>query len=179
LDGLPVCARPIGLLSRGWLWCRRADRVRDAGTLAIFIGAVLTAWALYSTAYYTLLGRVERPAEAVWERLVLVAVFFVPMVWVGLLTLRRSLVALWAGLALSLTGLGFVAAFAMQERLGIGLQFGGSYATPSSRAPVVSLVGVLCGVMALAYGIALVAYRVHRDVMKSPHLKSLSFIRER
>ena len=51
LEGLPVYARPIGLLSQGWLWCRRADRVRDAGALAIFIGVVLTAWALYGMVY--------------------------------------------------------------------------------------------------------------------------------
>jgi hypothetical protein len=167
--GLPVRARPLGRAARAALWCCRADRIREAGALAIFLGVVLTGWAAFGLVYYVAATRLDRPAEAVWQRVALIAGFFVPIIVVGVKTLRRSHAALWAGLALAIAGLVFVLAFAFQEELGLTIQFGGRYADAAARIPIVSLFGILCAILAAAYAIALAAYASNRNVMRWYH----------
>src|SRR5260370_38236086 len=44
MRGEPVKARPVGLGARFWLWCQRAQRIREAGFMMTLMAVVHSLW---------------------------------------------------------------------------------------------------------------------------------------
>ncbi len=102
LSGEPVHARPTS----GWetllYWCCREERTRDAGLLGSFVCAMCLVFLTTWLAYYWIAGiEIARPTEFVWQGAI-VNSFLILGVAVGRLVIRRSLVAMWTFLSISL-----------------------------------------------------------------------------
>ncbi len=158
LAGEPVAARDPGLWGRFGLWCGRPDRIREAGVTLLTLGLVLMVWSLVR-------GGVELVARIpAWEPantrqtvqyLTLIAVFQVPMVLIGLGTLRRSGAAIVAGVCLALFGLGYSVAYLC----GLAYDPAGLFAARERAVPSFTLFAAVSAVWLLMYLVALHAHR--------------------
>jgi len=157
LAGEPIQARPVGWAGRVLNWCRRPERIRDAGVVAV-IAAFFDSSLPFAGMVFLLAGQlpqVERSWSAAAYFLVGVAGIGIPMLGIARYTLRRNIVALWAGLLLpcllalwlGLTAWGF-------------LETGGAGAArdPATGMAVFSAVGLVQGAQAATFLLALFAY---------------------
>lgn len=174
LSHLPVEARPLGYRSRVWRWCRRPQRLRDAGAFSVFLALLLIAWGCAGIVFTLFLNPSDRPRESFVQILVLMIFYYVPLLWIGLQTLRRRLYAVWLGLFMSTLALCLCLIFCFQDYLGFELDMGGVYATPEVRAPVVSLLSLLCAIMMFVYVFGLIAYYSNRNTMRRYVLHDLT-----
>jgi tRNA A-37 threonylcarbamoyl transferase component Bud32 len=97
LEGRPILARRPSLLVQARYWCRRPERVRDAGTV-LLVGTVLT---LIPRTAQGLVLWLRRGSE---DGLVIAvsSVAWWPLLWwIALRTIARRPWAVWAGLVLS------------------------------------------------------------------------------
>ena len=164
LVGDPVRARPAGFLNRAALWCRRPNRIRDAGAFTIFLGAVLTAWNLTGAASL-IFGQVpgsDKPLEGVAMLTGEIMVFYVPTAYIGLATLRRRIVAIWMGVALALVLTGMTVGYV----LGFKWIFAGLPEKFDVTLPLFQLLAILAGIMEFLYVTAVVAWYSNRNVMR-------------
>jgi serine/threonine-protein kinase len=165
LRGEAVQARPASLLSQVWLWCRRPERIRDAGAYMAFLGIVGTVWEVFGLiALATGTLPTERTAEtAAWFVGLIVA--FLPFVWIGWATIARRLPAIWIGCAVSLAFVCFAVVIDYQEVFGVELTMGGLMSTNHVRGPIISILYIFAGLQFFAYLVALLAYYSNWNIM--------------
>jgi hypothetical protein len=164
----PIRARPPGLVTRFRLWCRRPERVRDAGAFMVFLGVVLTLWCFSGVAF--LAAGILRPDDtraALVQMTAFVFAFYLPMAGVGLGTMARRRNWLWAGVAVSAIDL----VVAVCNMIGSNpvadlLDVGGLLKEPHFRYPVFSLLAILMGFQLFGYCVALVAYHANRKILR-------------
>lgn len=162
LNGEQVRARPAGVFEQAWLWCRRPERIRDAGAFNLFLAAVLTAWHLCGAVYF-LLGwnpRLDSPYYGTGILLGESLLFYVPLGCLGLATLRRRLPGIWLGFALSACLAGLVLA----QTLGFTWipmveQFDLTF-------PLLLLMEVLAAINVFLYATALIAWYSNPNLMR-------------
>jgi hypothetical protein len=156
----PIEARSPGLLSRGWDWCRRADRIRDAAVIGTFQGTL--AVLVSATGISLLLSGifpVERLASALYH-LVPINLAGCLMIWISRLALARHRLALWAGACFPLLTPAYILATLA------GLVDSGGLASPDEpRAMILAqtfTVAFLNAITIVAYVLALIACRANR-----------------
>src|SRR5262245_36912431 len=110
LGGEPVRARPVGPLGRAWLYCRRPQRVRDAGAVMLFLAAALTATHALVTALRVAGVLGGGPGTALLEVFAVLLLYDLPHAGLGWGALRRTAPAVWAGAAHSALGLAWLTA---------------------------------------------------------------------
>jgi serine/threonine-protein kinase len=103
LAGLPTNARSAGLAARAWLWCRRPERIRDAGVMMVCFNATFCVWGLLGLLAVTLgFLRSDRPSAAGWNLALPVVCLYAPAVWLGVKVIQRRFWAVWAGVLFTL-----------------------------------------------------------------------------
>lgn len=164
LDGEPVRARPIGPLAQFGLWARRPKRVPDAGMAMMVVSAMRAVFALSGVLIYSL-GFGNRGTDwFVAGMLLAVAAVDGVSFWLGYLTTRRNLVAIWVALvtqsvALVLSAGHLVGWWDFFDALAGVVQ-------PEARTrhwiAYTAMPAVLCGY----YCLALIAYHANRNLMR-------------
>ena len=106
VGGQPVHARRVGWLARLGLWCRRPKRVVEAGlVLAVIVGVQTLLAACGAVIYgWGLSPRGASPQIAL-NLVVIIVVFYIPLLWLAVLTLRKNLTALWVAAVSQLAAL--------------------------------------------------------------------------
>jgi hypothetical protein len=148
-----------------WLWCRRPERIRDAGAYMAFLGIVGIVWEVFGLVGLAA-GAVQterREETAAWFVGLMVA--FLPLVWIGWATVARRLLAIWIGCGVSLAFVCFAVAIDQQEAFGVELTMGGLFSSPHVRSPIISILYIFSGLQFLAYLVALVAYYSNWNLM--------------
>jgi hypothetical protein len=93
----PVMARPVGVLARFWLWCRRPERIRDASIITVSMTLMLALWECQSLVFIvTGWLKVARPLAALGA-ITSGMLFFSMLAGLGWLARSRTLAALWIG----------------------------------------------------------------------------------
>jgi hypothetical protein len=95
-------ARPIGLLARVSSWCRRPERMRDAGLLTLLIGIISVL--NMAVALLVIAGKVLAPALSsllLRHVVITLVILSVPAFVIGPRMLARRLSALWLGTLLA------------------------------------------------------------------------------
>ena len=159
LAGKPIRARPAGLISRVGPWCRRPERVTQAGLMLLIFGSCFTFWCLIS-AFMLLFGqiKVDRPAEALAFGGTMMAVFYAPMIGLGVMTLRKPRTSsLWTGLVLTLSMFFFVIGYNLTSFDG-----GGLYKDKSVLGHVIILFFTVALVQVAACGVAIHSFHFNR-----------------
>jgi eukaryotic-like serine/threonine-protein kinase len=163
LRGEPIKARPVGRAERLWRWCRRPDRVVEAGAFAAFTSALLIVWNLLGI-LLVLAGvgiRAPSPAGFVTDCLLVIFALYVPTAVAGLGALAGRRWGPHAGFTASLATL-LAMLFPM---LDAGLfNFGGFYSDTEKKLAVLSFLTILTGIQLLTFSIALVAQRANPPV---------------
>jgi hypothetical protein len=160
----PILARPPGPAARFRLWCRRPERVRDAGAFMVFLGVVCTVWCLVSIAFVAagLIVRPPDPAAALLSLAAFIFVFYLPLIGIGLGTMARRRPFLWAGAAVSALDLAVCVGTLAGARPFVGLMGGGGLAEhPHTRFAVFTLLALLSVVQLFGYCAAMVACRAN------------------
>ncbi len=156
----PIAARPPSAFERLLRWCRRDERVRDAGlfgTLMCVLGLVfLVTWLVY---YWATGVEVTRRSEFIWQTAVVNALLLIGAA-LGRLVMRRSLAAMFAFLIADASVLIAIVA-SLGDWLPPGWRFraGGVYDDPMVRVTLFAIflsMGLLAGVLMVA---AIVAQR--------------------
>ena len=165
--GEPVGARPANSIARAWLWCRRPNRIREAGVLAIFLAIFFFVYELLGFLGLAL-GRLPaaRHGEAEWYLVGNILLVCAPMLFIGLGTVAKKLLAVWAGLLQSFVFVLASRAFGWQDVLGFEFDFGGMMPSFEARSPFFALTEVLAGIQFFAYLVALMAYYANRELMR-------------
>jgi hypothetical protein len=166
-DGRPIVARPLGLFASLWLWCRRPERVREAGAYAVAFGVVLILWALFgllslATDWFPR----ARPREVVLYLVGLIALAYCPIILIGLGTIARKLAPLWMGLVFFSFWLVCTQLLVYQHLFHFTFDMGGVYHSPEIRAPTFTLLCFITLIGVLMYAIALLAYYANRELMR-------------
>ncbi len=145
LDGDQLSAQPISVIGLFVRWCKRAQRLHEAGLVSVCVGGMATLIATISIPVVAFgLNRVERPSAAILHLFGFIFLYWLPILICGLGTIRGSLRALQMGtLILAVVGLLILV-------LGItGYDFGGLYANLESKLSL----GLMCTLLAfLAFG---------------------------
>jgi hypothetical protein len=156
----PIEARMPGLLSKGWDWCRRAERIRDAAVIGTLQGSL--AVLVSATGIFLLLTGifpVERLAPALYQ-LVPFNLAGCLMIWISRLTLARHRLALWAGVCLPL----LMPAYILATLAGL-VDSGGFIPSNEPRFMILAqtfTVVFLSTITIIAYALALIAYHANR-----------------
>jgi serine/threonine-protein kinase len=161
----PILARPPGPAARFALWCRRPERIRDAGSFMIFLGVVGALWALSGIAV-SAAGILVTPDPAQTQLMMAASflVLFVPLIASGLGTMARRRFWLWTGAAVSAAefavALGTVIDYKPVSDV---IAMNEIYAYPATRLAVSALLGIFLGVQLFGHCVALVAYYSGRN----------------
>jgi serine/threonine-protein kinase len=164
----PILARPPDLAARFALWCRRPERIRDAGAFTVFLGAVCIIWCL-SGLLLVAAGIMRPPVvrDAVLQLIAFIFIFYVPIIWLGLGTMARRRFWLWVGAVVATVDLVVTVLAAVGSNpIGDTMDMGGVYNDPNARYPVFSLLGILAAVQVFGYCVALVAYYSSRNRLR-------------
>jgi tRNA A-37 threonylcarbamoyl transferase component Bud32 len=179
LEHRPIVARPIDPFSALLLWCRRIERIRDAGVYAVALACVLTLWgsigmvAATSTRLYPE-GSGIRPAEARLQFLGLIALVYLPIALVGIGMMRRRLLSLWLGVLYGLLTAVFCQVMTYRLWLGISFDFGGMYRDEGLCFAIYSLLSLLAEIGLFLSVTALIAYYANRDqIRRTQQLSSM------
>jgi serine/threonine protein kinase len=158
----PIRARPAGPWGRARRWCRRPERIRDAGVFTLVVGALLVLW-VFSGIGSIQAGwlRVDRPGEATWS-LGIWAGILLAWIGVGWGTLAGKPGAIWAGTLAAALGLVLVMAWL----LGLDHDAGGILKDPSTRVSLLSIYAILVSIALLLNIAALVAFYSNREERK-------------
>jgi tRNA A-37 threonylcarbamoyl transferase component Bud32 len=161
----PILARPPDLAARFALWCRRPERIRDAGAFMVFLGVVGIIWCFSGLAFVA--GGPLRPqvvGDAVLQLIAFIFIFFMPLIWIGLGTMARRRLWLWVGAVVAAADLAVTVAAAVGSNpIADRMDVGGVYANPNARYAVFSLLGILAALQVFGYCVALVAYYSNRN----------------
>jgi hypothetical protein len=154
LDHEPVQARAISAADRISHWCRRPERIRDAGKFAVWLAVIFGVWNLLG-----IVGLLFQPMPTAQriEAVTIVALDFCGFVlcfWIGRGTLARSPAMIWAGLVMGILTL----AFCLACLGGLGFHGGGWLKDPLVRGAVFSFFAIMAVVMSLVYAAAIAAY---------------------
>jgi hypothetical protein len=158
LSGEPIRARPLGPVDRAWRWCRRPERIRDAGAFSLAVALLFGLWA--TVGLLTILTGLV-PSERPLGSLLLVGLdglAFVTFTVVGRGALAKRLAALWAGLVAGLLNLALVVALLF----GAPFDGGGWLKDPVLRTGLLSLFALLATMIVAFYVMALAAYNANR-----------------
>src|SRR5262249_310581 len=138
--GEAVRARPANLLARAWLWCHRPNRVREAGVLATFLATFFLVYELLGFLGLAL-GRMPaaRHGEAEWYLAMNILFVSLPTLLIGLGTLRKKLIALWAGAVQSVLHVVVSRALGWQDIFGFEFDYGGMIPSFEARSPFFAL----------------------------------------
>jgi hypothetical protein len=150
LEGRPILARRPSLLVQARYWCRRPERVRDAGTI-LLVGTVLTLIPRLAQGLNLWLWVGERDGLVI----AVSSVAWWPLLgWIALRTIARRRWAVWAG---------FVVSFCwMMVGCGVVL-LGDAYAFVNNVSGA-----LVWAILWAAYIIALHSFQVNREELSSP-----------
>lgn len=164
LAGQPTQARPANIFSLALLWCRRPERVRDAGAFMTFLGLVLTLWCLWNLVLCAAGVLHFGPSSLFVGWVVLwISAVYVPMVWLGRKIIQRRLAALWAGLVVTLC---FLVAVLSSQFYSTTIVDEMYRRGESTRIAAESLLIILAGIQVFACVVALSAYYANRRAMR-------------
>ena len=156
----PVHARPVGLWSRLWLWCRRPDRIREASTITVAMALMLAFWELQGLFF---LGFGLYDVGSFWKSAMIISggmLGFSALAGIGWVARSRPLAALWTGAVVSV-GLMFFAIGCLWGFIQIeGL------AAKAVRIPVFGFFSVAAAFMICAHLVSLIAYYSNPSAMR-------------
>jgi predicted Ser/Thr protein kinase/ribosomal protein S27E len=162
LRGDAIWARSVSRVERCWRWCRRPERMRDAGIVSLFVSAFFLIWSsfgLITLAFGTL--RLERLPEAYFT--VGADLYFsLVSLWVGLCALAKRPIPVWIGLVNCLLFL----AFSIACLLGFPFDGGGLMADVAIRQILFSLLAGIMIITSATYAVALVAHYAHSNAVR-------------
>jgi serine/threonine-protein kinase len=164
LAGRPTEARPAGVMSRATLWCRRPDRIRDAGVVMLSVSAIMMLWmGLGLLAVPFGVVKPEHPSAIIREIITRIVLYLAPAVWVATKVLRRRPWAIWAATGIALMQLlGTLAFF-----LGTPNDMGGLYnqRDPGMSFAFATLTVMFTAVQFLTVVVGLLAYHANRQTV--------------
>jgi serine/threonine-protein kinase len=164
LAGRPTEARPAGVMSRAALWCRRPDRIRDAGVVMLSVSAIMMLWmGLGLLAVPFGVVKPEHPSAIIREIITRIVLYLAPAVWVATKVLRRRPWAIWAATGIALMQLlGTLAFF-----LGTPNDMGGLYnqRDPGMSFAFATLTVMFTAVQFLTVVVGLLAYHANRQTV--------------
>jgi serine/threonine-protein kinase len=164
--GEPVSVRRPGVQARFGAWCRRIDRVRDAGAFSLFLAVILAAWNCLGIVHYTLVpSATPDPGRAVRQLVASLVWTTVPASLIGYGCLRTWRPAFWIGMAAALGYLVFTVGCMIGPAWVISVvDAGGMHqANPDARAPLFGLLSVLAAAQFAAYVAGAIALHANRD----------------
>jgi hypothetical protein len=150
-------ARPIGVVARVSSWCRRRERMRDAGLLTLVIGIISVVNMAF--ALLVIAGKVLAPDDSsllLRHVLITLVILTGPAFVIGPRMLARRLSALWLGMLLAPVYTGYMATLSEFTSLRLGEMNG--HRDPLLQLALASLAFFLLGVQFVATVIALFAY---------------------
>jgi serine/threonine-protein kinase len=175
LAGLPINARLAGPAARAWLWCRRLERIRDAGVMLVCFNATFIVWNILGLLAVTLgFVPLDRSSAGSWNLTLVTTCLYAPAVWLGVKVIRRRFWAVWAGVLFTLLVLLVFGLFS----IGPSHDMGGLYTErdPGMSFALRTLSLLLFSVQFLAMVLALLAYYANRQSLAwsrpSSHPKS-------
>jgi len=165
LRAQPILARPPGLAARFVLWCRRPERIRDAGAFMVFLGTVFVIWCLAGIACVGAgVLRTHDPTAAAVSLVAFILVFYLPLIGIGLGTMAGRRLWLWVGVAVSAVDLGVVICALVGSNPVSDLTGpGGLHERGNDHVAMFSLLGILMTVQLFGYCVALVACYSNRN----------------
>jgi hypothetical protein len=168
LNDEPILARPPNLIARFWLWCRRPERVRDAGAFMVFLGVVCVLWCLSGMAFIAA-GLLHPPdtTAALLSLLTFIVLFYLPLIGIGLGTMARRRLFLWVGSAVSAVDLLIcIGALIGAKPSNDITKVRGLNEDTETRLAVFTLLGIFMAAQFFGYCVALVAYHANRKSLR-------------
>jgi hypothetical protein len=156
-----IHARPLGWTAKMLSWCRRPERIRDAGVIAVMVTIfdLLMSFAPFVLMLNGQTPEINRfwPASAFF--LTLFCCTGLPMIWITRRTLARNVYGLWTGVVLPLLTILFLII-----TLAGFVDTGGMVplADRTMALSSVSMATVVQGVQAVSFVLALFAYYANR-----------------
>jgi serine/threonine protein kinase len=168
LRGEPVQARRPSFFERFSRWTTRPERLTDAGAFTLRLNTVVVAWMTFnsvtvltgqhsSAAIQKQLAGLDERSAAV-DSLLIALSTHVPLIWLGLQTIRRRPWAVRAGTVVSAALLAILAASWTE----VVPTFGGLYNDPRVRTTIFSMLLLLFSTQFLLYVFAEAACRHRR-----------------
>jgi len=159
LAGEKLVARRPNIADKFLKWSRHPHRITEAGILATVVNAVLTVWLLLEIPYVIMdPGHVDGVAVAA-SAAALITFFSMPLMVIGIFTLRGHHWGPWAGLVLS--SVNFL--ISLLGMFNIVELFGNLYdATPVLRGVMFGLTSTLVGGELLYFAVACLASEKRR-----------------
>lgn len=160
LAGQPIHAQPLRLIDHFRIWSHRPERIRDAGMLGISLGIILGTWSMVSTFGGIAQGLIREFSIEIAIQLGFVMLGqHIPMIWIGIETLKNKHFALWAGLILGVPPFGVM----ILSLFGLVSPFGEIYeAIPFGKWTVNLLLTGLFGAQLFVYAVALKSFHANR-----------------
>ena len=155
LEGRPISAAPVGTIGRVWRWYRRHPdaTVLAAGGYGTLCSTLLLLWGVSGIVVYALgLHPTDNRLSAIRDIVILIACYYLPMLWAGIraLNFRRS--GLWVGAFLAVMG----------TLLSLAGMFGfafdaGTFGSLAVRMPLFILLTCMSFVGAVLHAVAIVS----------------------
>jgi hypothetical protein len=147
IDGKAIQARRAKWWESVARWCRRPERMRDAGVYAIVLNAIIILWVL--------MGFAQSPKNpelisALPSAIMILFATHLPMIGIGIFTIRRARWAIWSGLLIAIPL--FLMVFI--NFLGYGNLFEVFWKDNLVRTNMFFLISLLFGIQLVTYGIA-------------------------
>jgi tRNA A-37 threonylcarbamoyl transferase component Bud32 len=155
LDGEPVHVRPVGAVGRIWRWYRHHPdaAVSAAGAFATFCAILLILWGSAGLGLYFLgIYPTHDAAGAMSDIALLIAFYYIPLLWAGIQTLNQRAVGLWVGLILWAAGI----ALSVVGLLGLAYDRE-TFGDLIVRVPLFVLLAILFLVGLISYVIAIIS----------------------
>jgi hypothetical protein len=158
LRGQAILARPLSKSERLWRWCRRPERIRDAGIYTLLMAPLFLMGALFGLVALTFGFEQPGTSYGCWVTVAVDCSFFLACLLAGRSTLARKPAALWVGLLVALSGLGYM----MACLLGYWWDLSGMFTNPMVRIFVFGNFVIMAVICVVAYLLALIAYYASR-----------------
>jgi serine/threonine protein kinase len=162
IAGEPIRGRPASWGSRFRLWCRRPERITQAGLIMLLLGITMLAWCLSGMVLVTTgVMKVDDPGDLMRFGLRIIGAVYLPMIGSGWAVLRhRHPAALWAGIIVLLS----FEAFLVWAQL-TGFDVGGLYKDRQLTMFGNIMVTNAIVIVLAAFGVALYAHYYNRRQM--------------